>query len=280
MKGDLAESGLSSVFTPQSTSLAKNESLAHLWSHQLCSPVSETNNQDTKKRISGNLAGNVLPSQTYGIFRSEAWPRTCLVGNTWWKWWKHLKAGKVKNNSKSLKSLLIWAEALTERLFPFCTQVQCMLKPPLSVCVWTKTKLPREDTIACLHLLSLCLWCRWSLTSSNYVDVLRCLQLLQSIQMRNQQEFISTAQDCCSWRGIMQEETERNCSPFFVCVQEEQSWTMPVCAVTTSSNLESFVALFLWHYAPSVTLKIVFSFAWVVLWLNNSVSFFVAHTSD
>lgn len=52
VKGDLAESGLSSVFTPQSTSLAKNESLAHLWSHQLRSPVNETNNQDTKKRIS------------------------------------------------------------------------------------------------------------------------------------------------------------------------------------------------------------------------------------
>lgn len=30
-------------------------------------------------------ARNVMPSQTYGIFRSEAWPRTCLVGNTWWK---------------------------------------------------------------------------------------------------------------------------------------------------------------------------------------------------
>lgn len=52
VKGDLAELGLSSVFTPQSTSLAKNESLAHLWSHQLHSPVNETNNQDTKKRIS------------------------------------------------------------------------------------------------------------------------------------------------------------------------------------------------------------------------------------
>lgn len=153
-----------------------------------------------------------------------------------------------------------------------------MSKPPLNVRVWTKTKLPREDTIACLHLLSLCLWCRWSLTSSNYVDVLRCLQLLPSIQMRDQQEFILSAQDCCSRGGKMQEETERHCSPFFVCVQEEQSWTMPVCAVTTSSNLEPIVALFLWHYVPSVKLKIVCS--WVVLWLNNSVSFFVAHTSD
>lgn len=153
-----------------------------------------------------------------------------------------------------------------------------MSKPPLSVCVWTKTKLPREDTIACLHLLSLCLRCRWSLTSSNYVDVLRCLQLLQSIQMRNQQVFILSAQDCCSPRGIMQEETERNSlHSFFVCVQEEQSRTMPVCAVTTSSNLEPFVALFLCSFCNTEDFC---SFAWVVPRPNNSASFFVAHASD
>lgn len=33
------------------------------------------------------------------------------------------------------------------------------------------------------------------------VSVLRCLRLLESIQPKNQQEFLSSAQDCCSQRG-------------------------------------------------------------------------------
>lgn len=49
------------------------------------------------------------------------------------------------------------------------------------------------------------------------------------IQLRNQQEFSSRAQDCCSPRGKMQEAASKMSS--VVCSREGRSVMLPVCGV-------------------------------------------------
>lgn len=215
VKGNLAESGLSSVFTPQSTSLAKNESLTHLWSHQLRSPVNETNNQDTKNRISAPSSEQEMYCHPKLMVYLEA--RPCP---------EHVLLETLDESGENIRKLARWRiiQNHCEITIDFGWSTNWVSLSILYTSLVhveataerlrvdkNKTATRRHNSLFALAV-TFSVMQRWSLTSSNYVDVLHCLQLLQSIQMRNQQEFISSAQDCCSRRGIMQEETERNCS--------------------------------------------------------------------
>lgn len=80
------------------------------------------------------------------------------------------------------------------------------------------------------------------LTSSHYARILLCFQ---SLQPRNQHK-LSSAQDCCSQRGNIQEADHimpGKISPQHV-FWDNCSWKMPMRIVTSLSNL-SYVALFM-----------------------------------